>query len=204
MLVTKYVRNLICRFEYLSEPKRCQEIGVVNVRNDVSSPHTCQFVLWLEMKREFVQSDTYLLPFFEQNSQNGWHNANAEKKLIHFSLINSPPLQSKQRRWTWTGDFKCWEVKLDFAVLGQCKPVLLGLSLAGNLVKPLLSLYGTEWRERGYGLRCTWTWSSQSAIFRSFRPAAKLLRLGEVSLPPLHSVAFVSMAKNMHPPHCCC
>jgi hypothetical protein len=25
--------------------------------------------------------------------------------------------------------------------------------LAGNLVKPLLSLYGTEWRERGYGLR---------------------------------------------------
>jgi hypothetical protein len=30
--------------------------------------------------------------------------------------------------------------------------VLLGLSLAGNLVKPLLSLYGTEWRERGYGL----------------------------------------------------
>jgi hypothetical protein len=30
--------------------------------------------------------------------------------------------------------------------------ILLGLSLAGNLVKPLLSLYGTEWRERGYGL----------------------------------------------------
>jgi hypothetical protein len=27
-------------------------------------------------------------------------------------------------------------------------------ALAGNLVKPLLSLYGTEWRERGYGL-CT-------------------------------------------------
>jgi hypothetical protein len=31
-------------------------------------------------------------------------------------------------------------------------PVLLGLSLAGNLFKPLLSFYGTEWRERGYGL----------------------------------------------------
>jgi hypothetical protein len=28
----------------------------------------------------------------------------------------------------------------------------LGLSSAGNLVKPLLTLYGTEWRERGYGL----------------------------------------------------
>ncbi len=25
--------------------------------------------------------------------------------------------------------------------------------MAGNLVKPLLSLYGTEWREHGYGLR---------------------------------------------------
>ncbi len=27
-----------------------------------------------------------------------------------------------------------------------------GLSLAGNMVKQLMSLYGTEWRERGYGL----------------------------------------------------
>jgi hypothetical protein len=34
----------------------------------------------------------------------------------------------------------------------KCKLVLLGLSLARNLVKQLLSLYGTEWRERGYGL----------------------------------------------------
>ncbi len=42
---------------------------------------------------------------------------------------------------------------MDFAEIYQCKPVLLGLSLAGNLVKPLLSLYGTEWREHGYGLR---------------------------------------------------
>ncbi len=52
--------------------------------------------------------------------------------------------------------------------------------------------------------RCTWMCSSQSTIFRSFRQAAKLLRLGEVSLPPLHSVASVSLAKNMHPPHYCC
>jgi hypothetical protein len=43
--------------------------------------------------------------------------------------------------------------KLVFAERDERKPVLLGLSLAGNLVKPLLSLYGTEWRERGYGLR---------------------------------------------------
>jgi hypothetical protein len=43
--------------------------------------------------------------------------------------------------------------KLDFAEIDQWKPVLLGLSLVGNLVKPLLSLYRTDWRERGYGLR---------------------------------------------------
>jgi hypothetical protein len=42
--------------------------------------------------------------------------------------------------------------KLDFAEKDQCKPVLLRLSLAENLVKPLLSLHGTKWRERGYGL----------------------------------------------------
>jgi hypothetical protein len=42
--------------------------------------------------------------------------------------------------------------KLDFAERDESRPVLLGLSLAGNLVKPPLSLYGTEWRERGYGL----------------------------------------------------
>ncbi len=41
---------------------------------------------------------------------------------------------------------------LDFAERDECKPVLLGLSLAENLVKPLMSLYVTEWRERGNGL----------------------------------------------------
>jgi hypothetical protein len=46
-------------------------------------------------------------------------------------------------------------LKLDFAERYKCKPVLLRLSLAGNLEKPLMSLYGTEWRERGYGLRAT-------------------------------------------------
>ncbi len=44
--------------------------------------------------------------------------------------------------------------KMDFAERDECKPVLLKLSLAENLVKPLMSLFGTEWRERGYGL---WT-----------------------------------------------
>ncbi len=34
----------------------------------------------------------------------------------------------------------------------KCKPLRLRLSLTVNLEKPLMSLYGTEWRERGYGL----------------------------------------------------
>ena len=42
---------------------------------------------------------------------------------------------------------------MDFAERDECKPVLLRLSLAGKLDKPLMSLYGTEWRERGYGLK---------------------------------------------------
>jgi hypothetical protein len=32
------------------------------------------------------------------------------------------------------------------------KPVLPRLSLAGDMEKPIMLLYGTEWRERGYGL----------------------------------------------------
>jgi hypothetical protein len=44
------------------------------------------------------------------------------------------------------------ERELDFAERDKCKPVLLRLSLAGNLEKPLMSLYGTKWRERGHGL----------------------------------------------------
>jgi hypothetical protein len=39
-----------------------------------------------------------------------------------------------------------------FAERDKCKTVLLRHSLVGNLEKPLMSLYGTEWRERGYGL----------------------------------------------------
>jgi hypothetical protein len=39
---------------------------------------------------------------------------------------------------------------LDFADRDKCKPVLLRLSLAGNLEIALMSLYGTEQRELGY------------------------------------------------------
>jgi hypothetical protein len=40
--------------------------------------------------------------------------------------------------------------------------------LAGNPVKPLLSLYGTEWRERGYGLWKVWFWSNLQYLYRSY------------------------------------
>jgi hypothetical protein len=43
--------------------------------------------------------------------------------------------------------------KRNFAKRDKCKPVLLRLSLAGNLGKPLLPLYWTEWRERVFGLQ---------------------------------------------------
>jgi hypothetical protein len=43
-------------------------------------------------------------------------------------------------------------VKTGFSERDKCKPVLLRLSLAGNLEKTLMPLYGTEWKERGYGL----------------------------------------------------
>ncbi len=57
------------------------------------------------------------------------------------------------RRWTWTGDFKCREVKTGF-----CRNRSMQTGSSGTLIgwksggKPLLFLYGTEWRERGYGL----------------------------------------------------
>ena len=41
-------------------------------------------------------------------------------------------------------DLKCREVKTGFAKRDKCKPVLLRLSLAGNLEKPLVSPYWTR------------------------------------------------------------
>jgi hypothetical protein len=41
---------------------------------------------------------------------------------------------------------------MDFAESDIYKSVLLRLSLTGNLEKPLMYLYGTEWREHGYVL----------------------------------------------------
>jgi hypothetical protein len=40
---------------------------------------------------------------------------------------------------------------LIFPPIDKCKPVLVRLSLAGNLEKPVMSFYWGEWRERGYG-----------------------------------------------------
>ncbi len=43
---------------------------------------------------------------------------------------------------------KNWNLPKD---INANRPVLLRLSLAGNLEKPPMFLYVTEWRERGYG-----------------------------------------------------
>ena len=60
------------------------------------------------------------------------------------------------------GDFKCRGVKIGFCRNRSLQPGLLGLSLSGNLVKPLMSLYGTEWRERGYMDSGESIWGSRS------------------------------------------
>ena len=46
-----------------SEPKRCQEIGA-ELYELTSHLLTLVCMCFMEMKREFAQSDTYLLPFF--------------------------------------------------------------------------------------------------------------------------------------------
>jgi hypothetical protein len=53
---------------------------------------------------------------------------------------------------------------MDYAERDKCKPVLLRLLLTGNLIKQLMSLYGTEWRERGYGL-CPLSFFYQFCLF---------------------------------------
>ncbi len=62
-----------------SEPKRCQEIGVEPYELTFNLTLVC--MCFMEMKREHAQSDTYSLPFSEQNSQNGWHNAKRREEL---------------------------------------------------------------------------------------------------------------------------
>jgi hypothetical protein len=54
--------------------------------------------------------------------------------------------------------------------------------LAGNLVKPLLSLYGTEWRERGYGL-CRDTISGKITINSNSRVPATACSKGTAETP---------------------
>jgi hypothetical protein len=83
--------------------------------------------------------------------------------------------------------------KLDFAEIDQCKPVLLGLSLAGYLVKPLLSLYWTEWRELGYGL-CIWLHLSAKVLLTrvqegSMRGSLGLKNTAQKSTPRPSEVA---------------
>jgi hypothetical protein len=61
-------------------------------------------------------------------------------------------LRAVLRRYDMNGGFQMQGGKNWILSKEMNAPVLLGLSLAGNLVKPLLSLYGTKWRERGNGL----------------------------------------------------
>jgi hypothetical protein len=42
--------------------------------------------------------------------------------------------------------------KLNFAERDKCRPVPLRLSLARNLEKPVMSIYGTKWRKCSFRL----------------------------------------------------
>jgi hypothetical protein len=66
-------------------------------------------------------------------------------------FFNVPPLEEAVRHEQVIS--VAGRSKLDYAERDKCKPVLLRLSLARNLEKPVMSLYGTGWKERGYGLR---------------------------------------------------
>ncbi len=59
--------------------------------------------------------------------------------------------------WTQMQEGKNWIMPKE---INKCKPLLLRLSLAENLEKQLMSLYGTEWIERGYGLCRCWNWGN--------------------------------------------
>ncbi len=109
----------------------------------------------------------------------------------------------------WTGDFKCRELKTGFAETDKCKPVLLRLSLAGNLEKPLFPLYWTEWRERGYGL---WLWSSvnhsilsgegygiQKPIEFLCHPATFKDRPCPIYCNSLNSLSYISIVRILKP-----
>jgi hypothetical protein len=79
-------------------------------------------------------------------------NWRSEKVTSENKMQPIPQNEERRRYMTWTGDF---------AERDKCKPVLPRLSLAGNLEKPLMSLYRTEWRERGYRL-----WLLLHVLFR--------------------------------------
>ncbi len=62
--------------------------------------------------------------------------------------------------------------------------------MAGNLIKLLLSLYGTEWRERGYGL----------SPLSSRVDGTKLLSPGKISQPvyPKIGLSTYTTVKELH------
>jgi hypothetical protein len=72
--------------------------------------------------------------------------------------------------------------KLDLAEIDECKPLLLRFLLAGNLFKPLVSLYGTE-------LEGSWLWTQYEIphctvhFFTSFVSIAQ--QAGQLVVPRL-------------------
>ncbi len=69
---------------------------------------------------------------------------------------------------------------MDFAERDQCKAVLLRLSLARNLEKLVASLYGTEWRERGFRHGRPISQSSDGSMILSVEILSDFLSLNQL------------------------
>ncbi len=86
---------------------------------------------------------------------------------------------------------------LDFAERESYKPVLLRLSLVGNLEKRLMSLYGTKWRKRGYGVH------SHAPSIRSHRGTKKwFFQISSQWESQKNRFAFISFGKIQFLPPC--
>ncbi len=90
-------------------------------------------------------------------------------KPVYISFPFCAKIADNRGGTKWTGDLKCREVKTGF-----CRKRSMQTSSSETLIvwkyeKPLVSLYGTECREDGYGLR-DFTWDTEWWYFFLLRP----------------------------------
>ncbi len=117
--------------------------------------------------------DAALLPFGSIEGHNCffqisslWESQKNWSAFISFGKLQfwPPCIWYHQRRYDMNGRSQMQGGK-NWILGKRCKPVLLGLSLAGNLEKPLMSHIWDWMRERDYGL-CSCRTASELRFFR--------------------------------------